>query len=495
MKRIQIIFIGLSLLVMILPFAGMAFFPTKQTVENRRPAEFPSLISEEGALNTDFFNRFDAWFNDHFAFRNELATSDSFLLGNVFGTSSQESVIYGTDGWLYYASTLPDYLGTGCMTERELFNLKHNLEILREWTREQGVELLLTVPPNKNTLYGDHMPYYDSKIVNPHHTIEALPEICRGIGLPYADLLSMFRGEAETLYLMRDSHWNGKGALLAYRCMMEETKRIREQEALNPESSDSSPNTPGVRGYEWDYDDYSDAPVIRTRDADGDLNRMLYTIYGKKEMDTHYGIDHTYTYTTETKSVEDSWICTKKDGTNGKLLMFRDSFGNSLLPYIADQFGSACFSREAPYRLRKLVKEQKPDLIIIEKVERNLRDFITDPPILPAPIWASDLDAEAIIKKGTGIKVDPKKIGFHALDSPYDPTMRQIFGTVPEELLNEETEILLYVNGTIRKACHTGMNGFMIYMDREECPENPQVRVILKDEDTYRVLPEIEEEP
>ena len=40
----------------------------------------------------------------------------------------------------------------------------------------------------------------------------------------YVDLYNLFKSNDETLYLKKDSHWNGKGALLAYKSIMNKTK-------------------------------------------------------------------------------------------------------------------------------------------------------------------------------------------------------------------------------------------------------------------------------
>ena len=469
MKKIQLIFLVCGLLICILPFAGMLFYPTEKSAENRRPAEYPSITVKDGGLNTDYSKEFDAWFNDHFAFRNELVAADGYIQGAVFGTSAEEQVIYGTDGWLYYTSTLEDYRGTGCMTERERFNLKNNLEILRDWGEAQGVELLLTVPPNKNTLYGGHMPYYDSMIVDPKHTIGYLPRICGEIGFPYADIYTMFLNEKETLYLKRDSHWNGKGALLAYNCIMQ-----KAEERMNARDSRKA----------WTYRDYLDAAATRGKDADGDLNRMLYSVYGEKEMDTHYTIPREYSYTTATESVEDAWILTEAPGKTGKLVMFRDSFGNTLLPYMANQFGMACFTRESPYRLQKVVAEQKPDLVIFEKVERNLRDFITQPPIIAAPKCTEDRGITSS-RRGRMFEITfaVEQSELEIQNSPYDPDMVRILGQVPDGILEADTRILLQINGTVYRTFHIGENGFMVYLDHSEVLKDMEpLQVILQDD-------------
>lgn len=499
MKKIQLIFLVCGLLICIVPFAGMLFYPTEETAENRRPAEYPSFTTKDGGLNLEYSKEFDAWFNDHFAFRNELVAADGYIQGKVFGTSAEEQVIYGTDGWLYYASTLEDYMGTGCMTERERFNLKNNLEILRDWGKEQGVELLLTVPPNKNTLYGEHMPYYDSMIVDPKHTLEYLPRICKEAGIPYADLYSMFLNEQETLYLKRDSHWNGKGALLAYNCIMQKAEEQmngrdgssdEQMDGLGASSDDQlngrdgDAEEAGDSRKKWTYRDYLDAAATRGKDADGDLNRMLYSVYGEKEMDTHYTIPREYSYITATENVEDAWILTEAPGKTGKLVMFRDSFGNTLLPYVANQFGRACFTKESPYRLQKVAAEQKPDLVIFEKVERNLRDFITQPPIIAAPKCAED-HGMGSMKRGKMFEMtfQVEQSELEIKDSPYDPDLVQIFGQVPDGILEEDTRILLQVNGTVYRTFHIGEKGFMVYLDRSECPKDTEpLQVILQDD-------------
>ncbi|HAJ65552.1 MAG TPA: hypothetical protein DCM61_03100, partial [Clostridiales bacterium] len=55
---------------------------------------------------------------DHFFLRSELVNAWAELNASVFKTSSEEQVVLGSDGWLYYASTLDDYMGIG-MNEAE----------------------------------------------------------------------------------------------------------------------------------------------------------------------------------------------------------------------------------------------------------------------------------------------------------------------------------------------------------------------------------------
>ena len=89
---------------------------------------------------------------------------------------------------------------------------------------------------------------------------------------------------------------------------------------------------------EYAHKNYEDAPVTRSKDEDGDLNRMLYTVYGEKELNYKYEIAQEYKYVNEVKSVEDVWIetelHTEHSMGNGKLLMFAAGNGSILIIFM-----------------------------------------------------------------------------------------------------------------------------------------------------------------
>ena len=452
MKK-HLIFMIACLAACLLPFAGMAVRPTTVSTENKPLPGIPRLKAEGGGMNREFFQEFEEYFNSHFAFRNELVFLDAKVQGTLFHVSNVEAVTYGEDGWLYYSSTLDDYLGRSRMGAREVYNLAHNISLAQQYVEGQGADFVLAVPPNKNTLYGEHMPYHSSHIVDPVHSIDLLAPKLQGMGVPYADLLGMFRGETETLYLKRDSHWNGKGAAMAYSCIMD------------------------TLGYA--HEDYADAPATRAKDADGDLNRMLYTFYGEKELDYKYSIPQNYAYTDGAGSVEDVWVGTEGGSGNGTLLMFRDSFGNTLIPLVAGQFQKAWFTKESPYGLASLMGQYRPDTVVFEKVERNLAEFLTMPPIIPAPETGAPQSAEPV-ESSTTISIGPLE---------FDANYYKISGEVDSGLLGEETDIIIQANGTCYQAYHTGANGYAAYIKKEDLPDAPvELKVLTKDQGAYRTV-------
>ncbi len=452
MKK-YLIFIIACVAVCLLPFAGMAVCPTTESTENKAMSAFPSLGIQEGSLNLNLFQELEEYFNEHFAFRNELIYADAKIQTCVFQVSNADTVTYGKDGWLYYSSTLGDYLGYNRMSDRQIYNMAHNISLVQEYVEEKGSDFVLAIPPNKNTLYGEYMPYYDSYIVDHTHNVDLLTPKLREFGVLYADLPKLFRNENEILYLKRDSHWNTKGAVMAYNCMMD------------------------TLGYA--HKNYGDSSVIRTKDEDGDLNRMLYTFYGEKELNYRYDIEQAYTYTNDVKSVEDVWIETEGGTGNGTLLMFRDSFGNTLIPLIADQFQKAWFTKEVPYGLESLMEQYDPDTIVFEKVERNLSEYINMPPIISA--MKEDVSKTAkYLESDTTVSIE---------SSEYDFNYYKISGSVEETLLEEETDIVVRINDTYYKAYHIDSNGYAVYIKKKNIQDYPvEVEVLTKDQGIYRVV-------
>lgn len=474
MKK-YLIFVIACIAACLLPFIGMAVRPTTVSTENKTMAAFPSLKSEDGHLNLDFFQELENYFNEHFAFRNELVYADAKIQTAVFQVSNVDTVIYGKDGWLYYSSTLDDYLGTNRLSGRQIYNLAHNLSLVQQYVEGKGSAFVLAIPPNKNTLYGEHMPYYDSYLVDRTHNVDLLAPKLQELGVSYANLLELFQSEDEVLYLKRDSHWNMKGAIMAYNCMMDALK--------------------------YAHTDYGDSPVSRAKDEDGDLNRMLYTFYGEKELNYKYQIEQKYTYTNDVESVEDVWIETEGGTGNGTLLMFRDSFGNTLIPLLANQFEKAWFTKEVPYGLENLMEQYHPGTVVLEKVERNLSEYIHMPPIIsgieeegiqvaPSPGSGPGMSA-GMQGSDPGISVQLQESGatisMESLD--YDVDYYKVSGSVEEPLLGEETDIVVKINDTYYKSYHIGTNGYEVYIKKEKIQAYPvEIEVLTKDQEICRVV-------
>ncbi len=366
-KRVGLLFIVICMVVCLIPFVGMTFFRTDTTTENKTLAEFPSLIVD-GALNLEFPDELGAYFEDHFAFRQQLVNTDALIQSKVFNESNVDTVTNGSDGWLYYSATVDDYLGQNLMNGQAVYNAAHNLALMQTYVESRGAQFAVTVPANKNSLYGENMPYYDSRTVSTEKNIEHLKEELENQDVHYIDLFTPFEEADEVLYLKRDSHWNEKGAVLAYNTIL---------------------GTMGIP-----HDTLDNVPVTRSKTEIGDLNSMVFPLTAQPEWNYNYEYEKTYTYVTDTQSVEDGWIITENVEGTGSLLMFRDSFGNTLLPLMANVFSQGYFTSGTPYLIGLYMDKYMPETVIVEKVERNVNQFAEGPPVMPG--IAAELPAESV---------------------------------------------------------------------------------------------------
>ena len=343
-------FIGICLV----PAVCMPLAKADDSKEKRRLAEMPKIKTEEGKLNTEFFSQFDNWFSEHFAFRQQMVTADGRLKASVLGTSPNDDVIVGSDGWLYYGETANDFLRTDTLTQRGIDNIVHNMNMINDYCQQNGLNFIFTVAPNKNTLYPEHMPknYVPSDNAS---NLEMLESKLSDSGY-YIDMKSaLLNAQASMpLYHKTDTHWNNMGAYVGHTAFMAKLGR------------ESCPV-----GENWS---------IRN-DRLGDLAAMIYPAEDAKDEQVYSDYEFTYQYLGHFRALDDVTIQTVCEKGQGELTMFRDSYGEAILPYMAESFASAEFSRAVPYNLSGLSDRT----VIIEIVERNIGNLQKYAPLLPAP--------------------------------------------------------------------------------------------------------------
>lgn len=356
-KTLYTVFICICIVLCLAPFAGMLFYKQPTNAGNEIKAEKPAVLGADGKYNSDYLPELGEYFEENFAFRTQAITADNLIMCNLFGVSDTPTVISGKNGWMYYSSTLNDYLGRNRLSEAQARGIVQNLGILRDYAESCGSEFLFTVAPNKNTLYPDNMPYYYLQNTATGNK-DLLHKALKNSDINYCNLFDVLSAQNETLYLKTDSHWNNKGALLAYNNILDTIGKAHE--------------------------DFSTAQVTRKKDFHGDLSNMLYPASAQTEYNLYYNPEEMFSYVTETKSTEEPLIKTKSNSA-GNLYMYRDSFGNSLVPFFATAFENATFTKSFPMILENDLKAGSADTVIFEIAQRNIDWFLKMPPVVSAP--------------------------------------------------------------------------------------------------------------
>ena len=345
------IFTAAFLLLCLLPSAGMLLLPPTEAAANERLSPKPVLQNGDGIWNTDVLGQVTDYIADHFALRQQMVTANAALQTTLLHTSPAEDVIYGKNGWLYYAATLDDYQNHATLTGDEAAQIAQTVADMQAYCEARGATFLFTIAPNKNSPYPENMParYLQS---DPPGNYELVAPYLEEYGVNYADLFTFLSGQDETLYLRTDSHWTNRGAALAHDFLM------------------------GTLGLP--HTAFGDADYTTENTHRGDLYEMLYPKGTAREAQQQYDVD--FSYVTPPRTAEDILIqTTSENAPNGRLILCRDSFGKALHPFLVADFREAVITRQMPYPLGQV---QAGDTVIVEIVERNLANILKYPPEL-----------------------------------------------------------------------------------------------------------------
>ena len=138
--------------------------------------------------------------------------------------------------------------------------------------------------------------------------------------------------------------------------------------------------------------------------------------------------------------------------------MFRDSFANTLVPLMANDFSQSVWSKGQPNAIERYVTTYLPDYVVIEKVERNMRQYLDEPPI----IGAVEATAEDLAKPMRLVEASAS-----AETCLFDASFLEIRGEITDGDLAVDADIYVSVNGTLYRSYQTGENGFVLYISAD----------------------------
>src|SRR6185369_12565718 len=114
---------------------------TTENSEKRKLFGKPNL--QWDSLET-FPKKYEAYFDDHFSFRNFLIKTHSYWSSWAYNISAVPDVLIGKDNWLYYVSksqgdSMADYTGLICFDEKFLASIQSKLEVRQRKLESMGV--------------------------------------------------------------------------------------------------------------------------------------------------------------------------------------------------------------------------------------------------------------------------------------------------------------------------------------------------------------------
>jgi alginate O-acetyltransferase complex protein AlgJ len=363
--------------LLILTFIIGLFLPLLTThnqavspIEKRRLVPFPELTWDPKAVQK-FPSKFEAFFNDHFGFRDNLAKIHAGL-SVILKSSSNPNVLIGLDHWLFYihpadGNSLEDYRGNDPFTDPELKAWKATLETKYQWLKQRGIQYLFVVAPDKHSIYSEYIPT-QIRQVGQQSRLDQLLAYLQDSPVPILDLRPTLR-RAKTrglLYYKTDTHWNDLGAAVA------QAEIIRQLAKANPTLTAT------------DYRDEDFALTGHTGDIAAMLNlsAQLQEMAPKLRNPLPLCNPQTLKGRPEDNPLLATFSTQCKPGAP-RALIWRDSFFNALYPYISQYFSNSLYVWKNPdfNQLEQYVETYRPNIVIEERVERQLRL----PPSLPTP--------------------------------------------------------------------------------------------------------------
>ncbi len=325
-----------------------------ESVEKRTLAALPDF-----ALETleEYPKAFEAYYNDHLPFRNLLIRLYNSLQVHLFRTSSHENVILGEDGWLFYASrtdgtTMECYDGSVLFSDEELKRIEDSLVGMQERLAEQGIEFVVFIAPNKERMYSEYLPDYlgeqaEECMLNQVLTLLKERTSIRVV-YPYDDLMAYKQAYPEqNLYYKTDTHWNDMGGYIGARALLSELGiDIAPLDQLDTTAIDGD---------------------------DGDLTGMLNAAGMMEKGFSKKVITNTPNHV---QPVEENYNGRMEYMSEGapqkKVFIRRDSFSTAMIPYLRENLSHSIFMHYIEYDAQQ-VWEEKPDVFVLEIVERYLR--------------------------------------------------------------------------------------------------------------------------
>jgi hypothetical protein len=337
--------------------------------ENRELRPFPRF---DGTLKSiaDYGNNFGHWFEDHFGLRSTFVRWYGETRLFVLGVSPTTAVVKGRDGWFFYADdhALEDYSSADLLTPEAIANWREAIVRARQWLRSRKMGYVFLIAPDKHFIYAEQMPSTIRR-VNPMSPTDQLYGGLQDTGVMVDLRPGLFEQKArERIYHKTDTHWNDRGALVAYQAI------IRAARAQVPAIAEP-----------WTRADFTP----ETHEAEsGDLAAMMGLKRVLREDDLALvpkrpRLARVVEPAGAAPMAEEGRLVTEIPGSSlPRAVIFRDSFTSRLVPLLSEHFSRAVYLWQNDFDAQ-VIEQEHPDVVIQQIVGRHLLGFIPSPELVP----------------------------------------------------------------------------------------------------------------
>jgi alginate O-acetyltransferase complex protein AlgJ len=338
------------------------FQSTENKQQNKRPVlHFPHVRS--------FVKQFDPYYKENFGFRNALFYVYSrWQLRGLNQSPLPEKVVVGKNGWFFlgdsYNNVIKQHRGLMPLSADSARLIANHLAQRQAELARQGIKLYVLIAPDSHSIYPEFLPDRVAHTTGNTRLDVLQQAITAQTHVPFIDLRDTLLAakKSEVVYYQTDTHWNDYGTLVGSAALL---NRIRQ-------------DVPTLRPVRK-----SDFSITKMKGGTGDLVRMMAlqdairdpVFYEIKPAAPVLARQVAEIPNTETGPNSSGFPSTQFSGPTGmsfpKLLFIGDSFSHSMMPFVAGYFRESYFARSR-FLNPALVQQQKPDVVVVQIVERNL---------------------------------------------------------------------------------------------------------------------------
>ncbi len=359
--RSRILAVGFTVLIF-LPMLDQVLGLSQgfQRTENRQQQPAPALHFPHVR---SFIADFDRYYKENFGWRNALFYAFSHWKYYGLGQSPlPEKVVAGKNGWFYLGNSenrvIDQHRGLMPLPTDTLRAITDRLAQQQKVLARQGIALYVLIAPDSHTIYPEHLPDRLRPPARPSRLDQFLAYSRQHTTLPIIDIRDTLLSAKNRyrLYYQTDTHWNNAGTLIGCAALLNAIRPARP--TLEPVA---------LTNYQ----------IRQERGIGGDLVSLF--MFKQKIRDSVYyditPVDRLKPQPTDTiPNPSGGYPSFRFSGQNPRqprLLLVGDSFSHSLMEILPGYFSASYFARSR-HLDPKLIQSERPDVVVVEIVERNL---------------------------------------------------------------------------------------------------------------------------
>lgn len=325
-----------------------------------------------------YLRDYSSYYNRNFIHRGRLIYWHNYLIVKGFNVSPTKRLLMGKDSWLFLdeqpnrPGTVEYYRWLTLFSPEQLEAWKNLLEERRNNLAKRGIHYLFLIVPNKNTIYPEYMPHHIRRVNTRSRMDQLLEYLNKHSSVTFVDVRPALLAarKKHPVFHASDSHWNDFGAFVV-------AEEIMKAITVFPEYKDAKP-----------------LPFERFRlqtvnHSGGDLAAML-SLHEEVMREDMIDLTPEPGWQFSGGGLKRISLFIKQGYTENpkavlpNVVMVHDSFYKKIKPFLSEQFRRVRYIWDWDMGFYpRIIRQEKPKLVIDEMAERFLLDKI---PVNPGKI-------------------------------------------------------------------------------------------------------------